>query len=363
MSESPQILFVDDSRTARKMAHKILQDKYRVYTCESGEEAWDMLRTSTSVRIVFTDINMQGMSGLQLLTNIRESSNSRIATMPVIMITGAADTETAMREAFEMGATDFIAKPFKNMDLMSRAYSYIKLSERVSSLEEQLGIDKLSGLYNATSMQQHAVKFLAFAQRHHTQFSIALIEIMNFENILDEHGNKIAGQIITTIAERFKSKVRNEDVVARIGAAQFAILQPVCNQIRAQAGIRRVRTDVHNINFRIGAQSLRLSLAVGLTTSQNNNMKQTVEDMMTEARHALSNARQMNRDFFAIFEHNTGDNNEEDNINNLVDSLRHVIEGSYDHINPAHLPELNQRLNRFLDYQRSIQQDPFSASS
>jgi len=362
MSESPQILFVDDSRTARKLAQKILQDKYRVYTCENGEEAWDMLRTSTSVKIVFTDINMQGMNGLQLLTNIRESSNSRIATMPVIMITGAADTEAAMREAFEMGATDFIAKPFKNMDLMSRAYSYIKLSERVSSLEEQLGIDKLSGLYNATSMQQHAAKFLAFAQRHHTQFSIALVEIMDFETILDEHGNKIAGQIISTVAERFKNKVRNEDVVARIGTAQFAVLQPVCNQIRAQAGIRRVRTDIHNINFRIGSQSLRLNLAVGLTTSLTDNNQQTVEDMLSEARHALDNALQMQREYFAIFKHDPDESSRED-VNNLSDSLRHVIEGDYERINPAHLDELCRRMTRFLDYQRAIQPDSLTANT
>lgn len=354
MSENPQILFVDDSRTARKLARKILQEKYRVHTCANGDEAWDLLRTSTSVKILFTDINMKGMNGLQLLTNIRESSNSRIATMPVIMITGASDTEAAMSEAFELGATDFIAKPFKNMDLMSRAYSYIQLSEKVSSLEEQLGVDKLSGLYNTTSMQQHAAKFLAFAQRHGTQFSIALLEIMDFEKLLDDYGNKIAGQIIATVADRFKHKVRNEDVVARIGTARFAILQPVCNQIRAQAGIRRVRTDIHNINFKIGEQSVRLKLAVGLTSSQVDSKTQTVDDMMDEARRALKSAMQMNRDYFALYEHSASDASEpEDKILNLMDSLRHILTGDYDRINPAHLDELNRRLEHFMLYQKT----------
>ncbi len=354
MNNSPQILFVDDSRTARKLASKILQEKYRVSICESGEEAWAILRTNTSVKIVFTDINMKGMSGLQLLKNIRESGNSRIATLPVIMITGASNTESAMREAFEAGATDFIAKPFKHMDLMTRAYSYIRLSEKVTALEEQLGVDKLSGLYNSTSMHQHAAKFLAFAQRHNTQFSIALVEIMHFDDILDKYGNKIASQIITAVSDRFKNKVRNEDVVARTETGQFAVLQPVCNQIRAQAGIRRVRTDIHNINFRIGNQSLRLSLAVGLTTSNMDRPQQTVDDLLNEARQALGNAMQMNRDYFAIHENSDETQlDDDDQINNLTDSLCLVINGQFDRINPAHVDELCHKFSRFLDYTRS----------
>jgi diguanylate cyclase (GGDEF)-like protein len=323
-----------------------------VQTCENGEEAWDLLRTSTSIKIVFTDINMKGMNGLELLTNIRESTNSRIATIPVIMITGASDTEAAMRDVFEMGATDFIAKPFKTMDLMSRAYSYFNLSEKVSALEEQLGIDKLSGLYNKTSMNQHAAKFLAFAQRHNTPFSIAFVEIMQFEALLDKYGNKIAAQILTTVADRFKTRVRNEDVVARTGTARFAVLQPVCNSVRAQASINRVRIDIQNITFKLGNKSIRLSLAVGLTTSDASNAEQTMDDMYVEASQALSNAKQMNREYFSIFNNSSADKNTNSkaDLMPLTESLQHIIEGNYDSINPEHLQQLGDTLNRFLSY-------------
>ncbi len=354
MNGSPQILFVDDSRTARKLARKILQEKYRVYTCASGDEAWDLLRTNTSIKIVFTDINMQGMDGIELLNNIRESSNSRIAMLPVIMITGASDTEAAMSDVFEQGATDFVAKPFKKMDLLTRAYSYIKLSEKVSSLEDQLGIDKLSGLYNETSMQQHAAKFLAFAQRHKTPFSIAQIEIMHFDELLESIGNKVASQIISAIADRFKTKVRKEDVVARTSTAKFAVLQPVCNQIRSEASIKRVRTDIQNIVFKLGNKSIKLELAIGVSCSNIDSTDQTVEDMMNESDQALQMALQMSREHFSIYKRPDENVSPQTNINrhNLLDSMKHFIDGEFDQINPAHLQDMNRKAIHFVEFMR-----------
>ena len=350
MASPPEILFVDDSRSVRKLASKIFDGKYEILNCDNAEEAWDKLRIVPSIKIVFTDIQMKGMSGFDLLKNIRESNNTRLATMPVIMITGAEDTDEGMRQVFEAGATDFIAKPFKQMDLLSRAYSYIKLSEQVSKLEDQLGVDKLSGLYNSTSMKQHAVKFLAFAQRHNTSFSIAYLEMIEFEDIVKQHGNRIAAQILLAVANKLKKKIRGEDVVARIGTSRFAILQPACSSVKSQVGIKRVVDDVEKICFKLGEQELKITMAIGICTADVA-IKQTVRELLSQASQSVAAARTAN-DRCVVFNEVSHERSQRIDILNLglASSFSYIIEGDYDKVPFAHLDLLKEKMTAFFDH-------------
>ena len=61
----PVILFVDDSKTARKAAEKILSDKYIVHEASNGKDAWEQLKKNPDYAVVFADIQMPEMNGLQ----------------------------------------------------------------------------------------------------------------------------------------------------------------------------------------------------------------------------------------------------------------------------------------------------------
>ena len=350
MAAPPEILFVDDSRSVRKLASKIFDGKYEILTCDNAQEAWDKLRIVPTIKIVFTDIQMKGMSGFDLLKNIRESSNTRLATLPVIMITGAEDTDDGMRQVFEAGATDFIAKPFKQMDLLSRAYSYIKLSEQVSKLEDQLGIDKLSGLYNSTSMKQHAVKFLAFAQRHNTSFSIVYLEMLEFDDIVKQHGNRIAAQILLAVVKKLKKKIRSEDVVARIGTSRFAVLQPACSSVKSQVSIKRVAEDVEKICFKLGEQELKITMAIGICTADVA-IKQTVRELLSQASQSVAAARTSSSRCVVFNEQSHQKSQRIDILNlGLASSFSYIIDGEYDKVPLAHVDLLKERMSAFYGY-------------
>ena len=350
MAAPPEILFVDDSRSVRKLASKIFDGKYEILTCDNAQEAWDKLRIVPTIKIVFTDIQMKGMSGFDLLKNIRESSNTRLATLPVIMITGAEDTDDGMRQVFEAGATDFIAKPFKQMDLLSRAYSYIKLSEQVSKLEDQLGIDKLSGLYNSTSMKQHAVKFLAFAQRHNTSFSIVYLEMLEFDDIVKQHGNRIAAQILLAVVKKLKKKIRSEDVVARIGTSRFAVLQPACSSVKSQVSIKRVVEDVEKICFKLGEQEIRITMAIGICTTDVT-IKQTVRELLSQASQSVAAARTSSSRCIVFNEQSHEKSQRIDILNlGLASSFSYIIDGEYSKVPLAHVDLLKEKMSAFHDY-------------
>ena len=121
-----EVLIVDDSPTVIATARKMLEDRYIVSTEKHWKEACDMLQNNLSISIVFTDMQMPVMNGMELLLMIRNSSDSRLATMPVIIVTVKSDTAAGKQAVFNIGATDFIGKPFNALDLLNWARAHIE---------------------------------------------------------------------------------------------------------------------------------------------------------------------------------------------------------------------------------------------
>ena len=110
-----KILLVDDEEDIRDVLEISLSDSgYEVLTAENGDEALSLFR-KTHPSIVFTDIKMPGMDGIEVLKKIKEESPDT----EVIMITGHGDMELAI-QSLKYEATDFITKPI-NIDALEIA--------------------------------------------------------------------------------------------------------------------------------------------------------------------------------------------------------------------------------------------------
>jgi DNA-binding response OmpR family regulator len=108
------ILVVDDEEYTRELLKRILEEaNYRVIAVSSGEEAINILSSST-VSLVLLDIKMPGIDGYQTLERIREKSG-----IPVIMVTGIGEI-TSLRTSLNLGADDYIKKPFRSNELLAR---------------------------------------------------------------------------------------------------------------------------------------------------------------------------------------------------------------------------------------------------
>ncbi len=108
------ILVVDDEDNVRKFLQRMLEEAgYGVVTAANGYEALDMM-PQTNVSLVLLDIMMPGIDGFQVLNLIREKSD-----VPVIMLTGRVEV-TPLRDALDLGADDYVRKPFNNRELLAR---------------------------------------------------------------------------------------------------------------------------------------------------------------------------------------------------------------------------------------------------
>ncbi len=109
----PSILIVDDEKTVRYSFEVMFEDEYRVLTAEDGMAGLNILDTSfIDVDVVFLDINMPGMGGIETLTKIKKITQN----IPVIIMTAFGDSDTAI-SAMKEGAFDYLTKPLDGKQL------------------------------------------------------------------------------------------------------------------------------------------------------------------------------------------------------------------------------------------------------
>ena len=121
----PQVLIIDDSEMNRAMLSEILSRDYRVLEAANGEEGLQQLQQyAGDVAVVLLDVNMPIMGGFEVLDYM--TRNHSIEDVPVIMIS-SDDSDDAIRQAYERGATDYINRPFDGKVVYRRVYNTINL--------------------------------------------------------------------------------------------------------------------------------------------------------------------------------------------------------------------------------------------
>lgn len=261
-----QVLVVDDSRVIRRAAVKILQKEYEVLEAEDGEDAWDELQQNSSISVVFSDLGMPNMDGFELLEKIRNADDPALSKLPVIIITGAEESDGTKEEVLEMGATDFISKPFDSISLKSRAAAHINYRNEVQSLEKRVSVDKLTGLLTEDTFRQQGDQALAYAKRHCTEISLVRFDIDHFAEVFIKHGKDVAEQILSKITSIINEGKRTEDIAARLGVSKFGLILHSSDPQGAEVAISRICQRVSRLKLKMGNDVFNVLLSTGITT-------------------------------------------------------------------------------------------------
>src|SRR5687767_9847122 len=132
----PKVLIVDDERSMRELLERVFRrEGYTVSVADNGAKALEMIREGFC-DLIISDVKMPGLTGIELLTQCRESSPDTM----VILMTAFATIDNA-REAFKLGADDFVQKPFDVDELkivVSKALEKSKLRQENALLKREL---------------------------------------------------------------------------------------------------------------------------------------------------------------------------------------------------------------------------------
>ncbi|NNJ97647.1 MAG: response regulator [Gammaproteobacteria bacterium] len=350
-TDKPQVLVVDDSKVIRRAAVKMLGDDYHVHEAVDGIDGWQQLQRNDAISVVFTDMQMPNMNGIELLSNIRRSDDEHLSTLPVIMITGDEDSEDAKRKVFEAGATDFVAKPFNSIDLLSRARSYAHLNRRVSELEKVASHDKITGLFSLAGFEEQGEKALSFALRHNLHLTVVNLEIDSFNELYQAYGKSIAQQVIVAVGKRLNDVMRTEDVTARLGVANYGVLLPLTNDASARVFITRICDTINQLVFSVGHEKINISLAAGYS-SLGANTQIDFTQMMQQADSALQQAVKSTTGKKIVYYREPPKARREPVItdDNLRTAVQHILDGNYSQVPDYMVQAIVDKLIPFLDY-------------
>ncbi len=125
--EPRHVLVADDEpHIGRIIKMKLEQGPFRVTLAYDGQEAIDVLENEPDIDLVLLDLMMPNLSGLDVLARIR--SNERLKHLPCIILT-AAGQEAQHQKAMELGATEFLTKPFSPKKLYARTAELAGLTQ------------------------------------------------------------------------------------------------------------------------------------------------------------------------------------------------------------------------------------------
>jgi PAS domain S-box-containing protein len=128
------ILIVDDTDTNIHILIELLDDKYDILASLNGHDAIEIINEE-QIDLILLDIMMPEIDGYEVCKRLKE--NSKTKDIPIIFITAKTDEES-IKKAYEVGGVDYITKPFKAIEVLSRINTHLTLAEQKTFLEHSL---------------------------------------------------------------------------------------------------------------------------------------------------------------------------------------------------------------------------------
>ena len=292
-----RILVVDDIPANVEILSIHLTDEgYEVVTAMSGKQSLEILQTAQEehpqqeIDLILLDVMMPIMSGLEVLAKLKD--NPHTDNIPVILVTANAD-EQNVAEGLDMGAFDYIIKPYSLLVLMARVRTALREKERQDLLERWATTDPLTELFNRRHFYELADHELDRSQRVGSPLSFVILDIDYFKKVNDQFGHLVGDTVLIILAKLLKQQLRSIDLCCRYGGEEFVICLPDTNQHDAKEVAERIRLAVCQESIlSAGGSDLFISVSLGVATGLKD---EKVESTLKRADVALYQAKDAGR--------------------------------------------------------------------
>ena len=289
-----RVLVVDDSKFVRTTFRSILSGTFAVLEEADGESAWDVLSRDPGVVMVFTDLDMPRLDGFGLLARIRASSDARVRTMPVAIITGDEQAATKKR-AREAGASSFISKSADAREVLTRIDRLLKMipqaQKPAAPAPKPPPAEPAHGILSARRLMAEGHRYYTVARRSGTDLSVLALRIDTHAEIVRTAGEAAAEQLLGQIGKVIAGALRSSDAVGRTAADTFVVLAPGIAAPQLDAVARRLREQLAAAQVGFRGRPLRMACSFGLASAAADGRAASVEDLIRFALQRLAPAR------------------------------------------------------------------------
>ncbi|TGJ99385.1 diguanylate cyclase [Leptospira semungkisensis] len=330
-TEIDRILILDDAPENCLLVERILKKAGygEVVSTQDPGTAMEWLglsgdpKNKKEISLLLLDILLPGgMNGLDILKTM--SSKEEFADLPVIIITAIHDAQT-LESAFEIGAIDYVTKPFDANELRARVRSALrlrhemlqrkqrekdleeitdKLSEAYQALLRVSRTDGLSGIWNRRFFDEILEVEWKRSCRGGKPISLLLLDIDHFKKYNDTYGHQAGDDCIRKVAGVLKDTARRAgDFPARYGGEEFAVILPETDSEKASIVAENIRSKVQELQLTHEASqtSAYVSVSIGISTKTPGKEEKDSLGFLKEADIALYQAKETGRNRVALY--------------------------------------------------------------
>ena len=230
-TELQKVLIAYDDPINRQVMAELLKPEYTVLLAKNGEQALE-LATRHSPDLILLDVVMPDMDGYEVLRRLRAQAHTE--DISVIFISGL-DRPEDEAVGLNMGASDYIAKPFNRTVVMARVALHLQVVRQRRMLERLANIDGLTELANRRRFDEVYAAEWKRAQTSEQPLSLALLDIDAFKQYNDHYGHPAGDRVLRSVARTASTWMRRPiDLAARYGGEELALLMPDTYAAQAQ---------------------------------------------------------------------------------------------------------------------------------
>lgn len=346
-----KILVVDDSRVILKAFTKILGEDYDIVTASDGQQAWQLLQTDPTITTVFTDMLMPELDGLGLLKLIRSAENSIIQKLPVILVTSAEDGDEEVQQAFGLGITHIVRKPFDRLLLQACAKAHVK-PRHLQTDDHSASIDPTTQLANKNYFAERGKKDVAAALRHNHALSVSIIKIDEIAKLRGLIGDNLT-QLLTELGSFIRVMIRQEDTLAHFGDGEYGLITSGNDTADMREQLTRIKSRISEKTFDISNQSVNVTVCMGFSAMQIGE-EVSFDTLVSKANNYLANAMQSGSNVMQSASETDANNYALANVTNsiqaVLDKILVMIHKYQDHLKSAHAKTISLKMVAILTF-------------
>lgn len=244
-NRKPMILIVDDVPINIQVLTQSLKDPYHVKVATTGAKALEIAVSETPPDLILLDIIMPGMDGYEICRRLK--SEDRTRSIPVIFITVQDRVEHEMA-GLELGAVDYITKPFELPIVQARVRTHLELKRKTDMLEELAFMDGLTSIGNRRRFDETLPREWRRCGRKRLPVSLVMMDVDSFKPFNDHYGHAPGDECLRQVARTLeRALLRGGDLVIRYGGEEFVAVLPETDPEGALCVAERMRLAVEQL--------------------------------------------------------------------------------------------------------------------
>jgi two-component system cell cycle response regulator len=274
--EPGTLLIIDDSVSVRAEVLRVLREKgdfSRFLEAENGLVGLKLLtEVGQGIDAILCDLNMPLMDGFKFLRAAKSEPN--LADIPVVMLTAEAEVGDVVK-AFDLGAYDYITKPFLPAILRARLsamYRIKRLQDQLKAqknqMEKMATTDPLTSLPNVRQFRKALEVEVSRSARYGHPLSIVMLDIDHFKRVNDTWGHPAGDAVLVGLGGLFAVALRQVDLAARYGGEEFVVILPHTTGEDARMVAERLRVAVEEKPFPGAPGGIPLTVSLGVSTRE-----------------------------------------------------------------------------------------------